>query len=114
MNVLITNMTDAPGHPKGPMQIDIHNRTISPGDQLRLPADLVNKKIKELEEQGLIAIGQMPAWYLAAKRRPSRALSQEERDRRQVPPPTPVIQLKPAKDTKAVEIEEPGRRTNKG
>lgn len=88
MIVLITNVTDAPG--KNPTHVDIYNKTISPGGEIRIPADLVTKKLRALEERGLIAIGNLPPWYLTAKR-PSKPLSEEERKKRQVSPsPDPI------------------------
>lgn len=84
MIVLITNLTDAPGHAKGPRQIDIYNRTLNPGAQIKLPADLVDKKIRSLAEgdSPLISIGNLPPWYVTAKTRKGVPLSQEERKRR--------------------------------
>lgn len=88
MVVLITNVTDAPG--KNPTHVDIYNKTLSPGGQIKIPADLVTKKLRALEERGFIAIGNLPPWYVTAKRR-SKPLSEEERQRRLVtPPPDPI------------------------
>lgn len=97
MVVLITNLTDAPG--KKPTQIDIYNKTLDPGSFLKLPADLVNQKIKALESSGLIAIGSLPPWYLAAKKRKGRPLTEEEKQKMQTVP-TPPVSLKSVKDTK--------------
>lgn len=83
MVVLITNVTDAPG--KNSTHVDIYNKTIAPGGQIKIPADLVTKKLRTLEERGLIAIGNLPPWYLTAKRR-SKPLSAEERQKRLVTP----------------------------
>lgn len=118
MIVLVTNLTDAPTHPKGPIQVDIYNKTLDPGTSLKLPADLLTKSIRSLEKAGLISIGNLPPWYVAAKKRTGRALTEEEKKLRQLvpPPPTPVIQLKPVKEVKekVAEPEEALSRKNKG
>lgn len=101
MVVLITNVTDAPG--KNPIQVDIYNKTLSPGSQIRIPADLVTKKIRELEDSGLIAVGNLPPWYLTAKRR-SKPLSDIEKQKRMVRPPIP---MKSDKGKKSEVTEEP-------
>lgn len=100
MVVLITNVTDAPG--KNPIQVDIYNKTLSPGSQIRIPADLVTKKIRELEDSGLIAIGNLPPWYLTAKRH-SKPLSAIERQKRIV---RPTISVKADKSKKPEILEE--------
>lgn len=84
MIVLITNLTDAPGHAKGPLQVDIYNKTLNPGQQIKLPADLVSKKIRALAEGDapLISIGNLPPWYVTAKTRKGVPLSAEERQKR--------------------------------
>lgn len=94
MVVLITNVTDAPG--KNPISVDIYNKALSPGAQIKIPADLVTKKIRALEGQGLIAIGNLPPWYITAKRR-SKPLSEEERKKRNVIPSLAPIPLRPEK-----------------
>lgn len=104
MVVLITNVTDAPG--KNSTQVDIYNKTLSPGAQIQLPADLVTKKIRSLEESGLIAIGNLPPWYLTAKRR-SKPLSEEEKQKRLVQPPIPIKSEKNKKDRLVEVSEEP-------
>lgn len=105
MVVLITNVTDAPG--KNSTQVDIYNKTLSPGAQIRIPADLVTKKIRSLEEGGLIAIGNLPPWYLTAKKR-SKPLSEEEKQKRLVqPPPIPLKFEKNKKDRPVEVLEEP-------
>ena len=88
MIIEVTNLTDAPG--KSPKQIDIFNRVLGPGDSLRLPVDLVNKKLRALEKTGDIAIGQIPAWYKTAKSRKGRPLTEEEMKKRIASPPNPV------------------------
>lgn len=116
MIVLITNLTDAPGHSKGPTQIDIYNQTIDPGGQLKLPADLVNKKVRSLAEGDapLIAIGGLPPWYVAAKKRKGRPLTEEEKASMQVAPPAPVIQMKPKEKEKAADQSDEARKSTKG
>lgn len=81
MVVLITNVTDGPG--KNPIQIDIYNKTLSPGTSIKIPADLVNEKIRSLEKRGFIAIGNLPPWYLTAKHK-GKPLSEEERNARSI------------------------------
>ncbi len=103
MVVLITNVTDAPG--KNSTQVDIYNKTLSPGAQIQLPADLVTKKIRSLEESGLIAIGNLPPWYLTAKR--SKPLSEEEKQKRLVQPPIPIKPEKSKKERLVDISEEP-------
>jgi hypothetical protein len=82
MNVLITNLTDAPGSLTPPTQVDIYNKTIGPGDILKLPANLIDKKIRTLEVQGIISIGQVPSWYANAKAKKGKVLSPEEKAKR--------------------------------
>lgn len=84
MVVTVTNLTDGPG--KTPVQVDIYNKTLDPGGILRLPAELVDSKIRTLEKAGLVAIGPLPAWYSAAKQRKGRVLSKEEQMKRLVQP----------------------------
>jgi hypothetical protein len=100
MVVLITNVTDAPG--KNPTHVDVYNKTISPGAQIKIPADLITKKIRTLEDRGLIVIGNLPPWYVTAKRR-SKPLSEEERQKRNVTPPPEPIPLR-------IEKQEPPKR----
>lgn len=82
--MLITNLTDAPGHAKGPIQVDIYNKTLNPGSSIKIPADLVDKKIRALAEGDapLISIGNLPPWYVTAKTRKGVPLSDEERRKR--------------------------------
>jgi hypothetical protein len=101
--VLLTNLTDAPGSKHHPTQLDIHNRTLSPGEQLRLPAELVGKRERALETEGFIAIGALPSWYTAAKTRKGRRLSEEEKEKL-------IVRPKPApaeKKSKVVPITKP-------
>lgn len=104
MVVLITNVTDAPG--KNPTHVDIYNKTLSPGGQIKIPADLVTKKLRTLEERGLIAIGNLPPWYVTAKRR-SKPLSEEERQKRLVTPPPEPIPLRIERPEKREKDREP-------
>ncbi len=97
MVVLITNITDIPG--KNPTQVDIYNKTLAPGSSFTIPADLVNQKLRAIEGQGLIAIGNLPPWYVTAKRH-SKSLSKEEKQKRQVvplPEPIPLRAERPEK-----------------
>lgn len=129
MVVIVTNLTDAPGHAKGPNQVDIYNRTLGPGESLKLPADLVTKKLRTLAEgkDPLIAIGSLPPWYVAAKKRKGKPLSDEEKQKMISPAPAkksePVIQMKQPegknkklfpKDAVPEVIEEVVPKVNKG
>ena len=93
MVVLITNVTDVPGGKHSPTQVDIYNKTLGPGASLKIPAELVNTRVRALADQGLIAIGALPSWYTAAKARTGRRLSAQEKQNRFVipapPPPAP-------------------------
>lgn len=102
MVVLITNVTDAPG--KNPIQVDIYNKTLAPGSQIKIPADLVTAKIRQLETSGAIAIGNLPPWYLTAKKR-SKPLSDIEKQKRQVEPPSPVLKFEKPHKEKAKSVE---------
>ena len=82
MVVLVTNLTDAPGHKHQPTQVDIYNKTLDPGDEIRIPADLVDKRLRSLESSGLISIGQVPSWYTNAKAPKGKSLSAEEKEKR--------------------------------
>ncbi len=91
--MLITNLTDAPGHARGPSQVDIYNKTLNPGASIRIPADLVDRKIRSLAEgeAPLISIGNLPPWYVTAKTHRGKPLSAEERKKRLASkPPAPV------------------------
>lgn len=86
MVVDIINVTDAPGSKHPPTQVDLYNRTLDPGSSVRLPVELITKRVRELEAKGLIAIGQVPSWYTAAKAKKGRSLSIEEMKGRTVTP----------------------------
>lgn len=95
MVVDITNLTDGPG--KTPVQVAIYNVTLDPGATIRLPAELINTKVKILQEQGLISIGAFPGWYSAGKKHKGNVLSAEEQAKRtRTPLPT---SLKAKKET---------------
>jgi hypothetical protein len=96
MVVLITNVTDAPGGKHSPAQVDIYNKKLDPGASMKIPADLVNKRLRSLANEGLIAIGALPSWYTAAKTRASKRLTAEEKQRRLVIPPPVLKKDKPA------------------
>ena len=76
MFVEIVNLTDGPG--KNPTQVDIYNRVLGPGEATKVPAELVNSRLRALADAGLIAIGPVPSWYSAAKINKSRVLSSDE------------------------------------
>lgn len=101
MVVNITNITDGPG--RSPVQVDIYNKTLSPGASMKIPADLVDKRLRALEAQGTIAIGRLPPWYVSAKSRRGRELTPEEKASRMVVP-APVVEKKPAPAQPHVEI----------
>jgi hypothetical protein len=91
MIVVVTNITDVPGdRGASPTEVEVYNKRLAPGGTLRLPAELVNKRVRDLEKQGLVAIGAVPPWYVRAKTRGgSRALTAEEKAKRNVTPPPP-------------------------
>jgi hypothetical protein len=82
MVVLIVNLTDAVGSKHPPTQVDIYNKTLDPGGTLKIPAGLVDKKIRSLEARGIISIGQVPSWYTNAKSGKGKELSSEEKAKR--------------------------------
>ncbi len=86
MVVDITNLTDGPG--RTPTQVAVYNTTLDPGKTVRVPAELVDQKLRTLEKSGLISIGALPAWYAAAKQRKGKSLSKEEQQKRIVQPPS--------------------------
>lgn len=81
MIVLITNVTDAPEGKHSPRQVDIYNKTLNPGESTRIPAELVDERVRNLETAGLLAIGALPSWYQAAKSRTGKRLTVEEKNR---------------------------------
>jgi hypothetical protein len=84
----ITNLTDGPS--RTPVQVAIYNVTLDPGKTLRLPAELVDDKVRSLEKSGVISIGSLPPWYTAAKEKKGKSLSMEEQAKRVVRPLSPV------------------------
>ena len=76
MVVLVVNITDSPG--STPVQADVYNKTLAPGAEIRIPADLINEKLRALERNGLIAIGSLPSWYTTAKKRKGKVLSENQ------------------------------------
>lgn len=84
MVVTIINITDAPESKKPPTRLAIYTTHLDPGDELKLPASMVDARLRKLESDGYIAIGQLPSWYAASKarkngRRPLTAKELEER-----------------------------------
>ncbi len=63
-----------------------------------MPAELVNEKVRALEDQGLIAIGRVPPWYATAKQRKGKSLSPAERRRRNTAAIKPKVELKLAEE----------------
>src|SRR5947209_1006119 len=80
MVVNITNITDASDSKKSPTRLAIYTTHLDPGEELKLPAAMVDARLKTLETQGYIAIGQVPSWYAAskAKKLGRKVLSPEE------------------------------------
>ena len=105
MVVEVTNVTDGPG--RTPTQVDIYNKTLDPGATIKLPAELVDAKVRKLEERGLICIGRVPPWYASAKTRRGRRLSTEEMQTRirqpKAAPPLAKADIKREEPTKAPE-----------
>lgn len=95
MIVSVTNISDGPG--RTPTQVDIYNKTLDPGASIKLPAELVDKKLRSLADRGLICIGSLPAWYSSAKMKRGARLSDAEMKKRasRTPPapPAPVPKL---------------------
>lgn len=97
MHVEVINLTDGPGH--NPEQLDIYNKTLNPGESIKIPAELVDEKLRKMSEgeKAKIAIGQAPSWYVASKLRRGKELTREEiqkhmasRAPKPVPPPAPT------------------------
>jgi len=98
--VEVTNITDGPGHT--PVQVDIYNKTLDPGVSIKLPAELVDLKVRALETQGLICIGQIPAWYIGAKKHRGRELTIEEQQKRITKPLITLAAVKAQELKKAI------------
>jgi hypothetical protein len=94
MFVEIVNLTDGPG--RKPTQVDIYNRVLRPGDSIKIPAELIDRRLRALADAGHISIGPVPSWYAAAKVHKSRVLSPDEVRRR----------ISPVKQEKTPEKEE--------
>ena len=103
MIVTITNVTDASGGKNQPTQVDIYNKTLDPGASMRIPAELIDKRVRALANEGLIAIGSLPSWYTAAKTRSGKKLTDEEKRnltvRKPEAPPAPAPSPKKEKPT---------------
>jgi hypothetical protein len=86
MVVSITNVTDAPESKKTPTRLAIYSVLLDPGDELKLPAPMVDARLRKLEADGYIIIGQLPSWYAASKAkkvgRRTVPLTQEELEKR--------------------------------
>ena len=78
MVVEVINVTDGPG--QDPQQVQIFTRTLSPGESIKIPAELVDDRLRKLAEGNhpKISIGQAPSWYLASKIRRGQVLTPEE------------------------------------
>ena len=95
--VEVTNITDAPG--KQARQVDLYKKTLSPGDSVKVPAELITPQVRSLEKEGLIHIGQVPSWYTAYKMKHGKQLTPEQVKQRLVKA-KPVAKSAPAKDKK--------------
>ncbi len=80
MVVSIVNITDAPESKKTPTRLAIYTALLDPGEELKLPASMVDARLRKLESDGFIVIGQLPSWYQASKARKvgRRPVSREE------------------------------------
>ncbi len=67
MVVVIYNITDVPESKKTPTRLAIYTTHLDPGEELRLPASMVDARLRKLETDGFITIGQLPSWYQASK-----------------------------------------------
>jgi hypothetical protein len=115
MVVNIINITDAPESKKTPTRLAIYTTHLDPGEELKLPAAMVDARIKKLAEQGYIAIGQLPSWYAASKARKlgqGRRLTQAELEERLVtkvaetPAPEPEKMDAPTPKAKRISLSE--------
>jgi len=89
MVVSITNITDAPESKQTPTRLAIYTALLDPGETLTLPASMVDARLRKLEKDGLVVIGQLPSWYEASKmRKVGRSrLTQEELEQRRTTKP---------------------------
>jgi hypothetical protein len=78
MVVEITNLTDAVASKVRPTQISIYSQKLNPGEVLKLPAHMVDARLRELEKSGYIGIGPVPSWYAASKAKRGRVLSADD------------------------------------
>lgn len=69
MVVSILNVTDAPASKKPPTRVAIYTTYLDPGEELKLPAAMVDARLRKLETDGYVVIGQVPSWYEASKAR---------------------------------------------
>lgn len=107
MVVSILNITDAPESKKTPTRLAIYTTHLDPGEELKLPASMVDARLRKLETDGYIVIGQVPSWYQASKARKSgqRPLSREEIAKRVTTP----AKAEAPKEEEAAEAPHPKR-----
>lgn len=98
MVVTITNITDAPESKQPMTQVAIYTTHLDPGEELKLPATMVDARLRKLEADGYIAINQVPPWYAAskAKRLGRQKLTHEELEKR-------LVKAKPSEEPKIEE-----------
>jgi hypothetical protein len=104
MVVEIINITDGPH--SDPELVEIYSKTLSPGESIKIPAELVDERLRQLAEgdNPKIAIGQAPSWYLASKIRRGKELTKEEIQKRfelrqqKKKPPVPPPHIAPPKE----------------
>lgn len=89
MVVSIVNVTDAPESKKTPTRLAIYTALLDPGEELKLPAAMVDARLRKLETDGFIVIGQLPSWYQASKARKlgRQELTQAELEKRHTTKP---------------------------
>ncbi len=104
MVVDITNLTDGPG--KTPTQVALYNVTLEPGATVRLPAELVDAKVRSLEARGLVSIGALPGWYSTGRSKKGKVLSAEEQAKRTVRPPVPQMVKAPKPNILSLAVED--------
>lgn len=107
MVVSITNITDAPESKKTPTRLAIYTTHLDPGETLTLPASMVDTRLRKLETDKFIAIGQLPSWYEASKARKlgRRNLTPKELEKRLVKPKAEKVEEAPKKRT-TIKLEE--------
>jgi hypothetical protein len=103
MVVEIINVTDGPN--QDPQQVQVYSKTLAPGESIKIPAELVDERLRQLAEgdHPQIAIGQAPSWYLASKIRRGKELTAEEIQRRyssRLKKPEPVAVTPPKLEIK--------------